>query len=113
MSSPKASPKNSKALFKLLRYLLLFVVACTLLVAPLGIGAYYYFSRDLPKLHRFRDDKPPLVSEVFDTENRKIGEFWSECRFLTPIQDIPKKMIEAFVASEDGRFFQYTVVHTD
>src|SRR4030095_3887868 len=107
MSSPTAPRKNSKNLLKILRYLLLLVVALTLLVASLGIGAYYYFSRDLAQLDRIEAYNPPLVSEVFDTENRKIGEFWSECRFLTPIQDIPKKMIEAFVASEDERFFQH------
>ncbi|MCB1215092.1 MAG: PBP1A family penicillin-binding protein, partial [Deltaproteobacteria bacterium] len=33
--------------------------------------------------------------------------FWKEARLITPIDKIPKKLIQAFVASEDDRFFDH------
>lgn len=58
-------------------------------------------------MDRIEDYKPALVTEVFDADENKIGEFWIECRFLTPIKDIPKKMIQALIATEDERFYQH------
>ncbi|MFO1519321.1 MAG: PBP1A family penicillin-binding protein [bacterium] len=105
--SKDTPPRKRSFVFRLFRFLLIFV----LIIAALGVagiaGTYYYFSRDLPKLDKIEDYKPPLVTEVFDTDNNKIGEFWSECRFLTPIKDIPDKLIKGFVASEDERFFAH------
>ncbi len=101
------SPQKRSFFSKFLRFLLFSSLIMILLGLALGTFAYFYFSRDLPKLDRIEDYKPPQVSEVFDTDGNKIGEFWIECRFVTPFKDIPKKMIEALVATEDERFYQH------
>src|SRR3990167_7406020 len=94
-------------IFKLFRFVFYFSVISILLTLMGGAGLYYYFSRDLPKLNKIEDYRPRLVAEVFDANEIKIGEFWSECRFLTPVKEVPDKMIKAFVASEDERFFEH------
>lgn len=101
------SPQKRSFFSKLFRFIFFSTLILILLGLGLGVFAYFYFSRDLPKLDRIEDYKPPLVSEVFDADGNKIGEFWIECRFLTPIKDIPKKMIEALIATEDERFYQH------
>lgn len=85
-------------------YLTLIVVA---VVAATGLGFYYYVSKDLPRLDKIEDYRPPVMAEVYDDSGMKIGEFWTEARILTPIDKIPKKFIQAFVASEDDRFFEH------
>ncbi|MBF0491495.1 MAG: transglycosylase domain-containing protein [Deltaproteobacteria bacterium] len=106
MTSEKQKPKRSffvrLSLFFFKFFLLLFILGVTF-----AIGAYQFFSRDLPKMDRIEDYNPPLVSEVFDSEGFKIGEFWSECRFLTPIKEVPDRVIKGFLASEDERFFEH------
>lgn len=105
--NPSKSPQKRSFFSKFLRFTFFSILILTLLGLGLGTVAYFYFSRDLPKMDRIEDYKPPLVSEVFDADGNKIGEFWIECRFLTPIKDIPKKVIEALIATEDERFYQH------
>ncbi len=44
---------------------------------------------------------------VHDREGRPIGEFYEERRRLVPIEEIPKHVQLAFVAAEDGSFFEH------
>jgi penicillin-binding protein 1A len=62
---------------------------------------------DLPKLVSAADYAPLLVTEVFDRSGVKIGEFSREKRTLVPYQEIPKVVINAFLAAEDSTFFQH------
>ncbi len=103
--------KNKKSgfssFFRILKLAILGSVGFVLLIFASGYGYYLYISKDLPKLDKIEDYKPPVMAEVFDDQGKKIGEFWTEARILTPIEKIPKKVIQGFVASEDDRFFQH------
>ncbi|MBI4197330.1 MAG: PBP1A family penicillin-binding protein [Deltaproteobacteria bacterium] len=68
---------------------------------------YLHYSRDLPKIGNITEYRPPVVSEVYAKDGTKIGEFWKECRFLVPYDQIPKRIVDAFVASEDERFWEH------
>ncbi|HEX5037029.1 MAG TPA: PBP1A family penicillin-binding protein [bacterium] len=83
-------------------------LAVVVLTAVLAVGAlYYHFAKDLPKLTGIDDYKPLQVSEVFADDNTKIGEFWQECRYVLPYDKIPRRVVDAFVASEDERFWEH------
>lgn len=71
------------------------------------VALFVAVSTSLPKMISLQDYKPLLVSEVFDRNNQKIGEFFREKRMLVPYDKIPKKLIEAFIAAEDSSFFQH------
>ena len=63
---------------------------------------------DLPEIASIQDYNPLLVSTVFDRNGTKIGEFSrNEKRTLVDYQDIPKIVVQAFVAAEDASFFQH------
>lgn len=84
------------------------VSAILLIIGTLGIGSvYFYFAHDLPNIRSFEDYKPPIVSEVFAEDGTKMGEFWIEQRYLTKINEIPKVIIQSFIAAEDSRFFEH------
>ncbi len=110
MTQSKAKTQKKSLFSKIFRFFRWCAYTTLILVAILGftgLGFYYYISRDLPNLKKIEDYRPPVMAEVFDDAGNKIGEFWTEARILTPIDGVPKKLIEAFVSSEDDRFFEH------
>ena len=92
------------------RLLLLFILLILLGVA--GGGALLFaLSSDLPKLITVNDYEPRLVSEVYARGGEKIGEFYREKRTLTPFNQIPKHLVQAFLAAEDDQFYQHRGVN--
>ena len=67
----------------------------------------FHLSTTLPHLVTAEDYKPKLVSEVFDINGEKIGEFFREKRKLVKIEDIPEKLMQAFIAAEDASFYEH------
>ena len=65
------------------------------------------FNRELPPMIGLADYKPLLVSEVFDRNGKKFGEFFREKRILTPYDQMPQNVVHAFVAAEDDTFFEH------
>jgi len=67
-------------------------------------GIFVYLSQDLPKINTLDDYRPATVTSVFSDDGRKIGEFYKERRIVIPLAQMPKNLINAFVAAEDSRF---------
>lgn len=81
-----------------------------LLAVCAGIGAaavYALLVRDLPDFTSLDDYNPPVVSEVYDRNGLLIGEYYTEQRRLVPINEIPPHVQHAFVAAEDGDFYEH------
>ncbi len=79
-----------------------------LLAGALVVFALYVkFSQDLPSIPTVADYRPPLLSELRSSDGRVLAEFFDERRKLLAYDKIPKKLIQAFVASEDKNFFDH------
>jgi len=106
-------PSRSKFLpivsgtFRLLKVLFSIVASIILISTAAFVSIYIYFARNLPEIRSLEDYRPPVISEVFAADGTKIGEFWTECRIYYPFEKIPQKVIQAFVASEDARFYEH------
>jgi penicillin-binding protein 1A len=79
------------------------VLSALILVAVALAVAY----PNLPDISDLSEYRPKLPLRVFTADGVLIGEFGEERRNLTPIQEIPKVMIDAVLAIEDSRFFQH------
>ena len=91
----------------MLKKLLIFCVALFLIgVAGLYI-TYRSVKAGLPQLVTVQDYEPLLVSQVYDRNNKKVGEFFRERRTLVPYKKIPIDLVHAFLAAEDDQFFQH------
>lgn len=64
-------------------------------------------SSSLPKLVKIEDYQPLLVSEVYDVNGERIGEFYRERRRVVPFEQIPKQLVQAFLAAEDSSFYEH------
>ena len=75
-----------------------------------GLGAvalWAWVSSDLPDLRALDGYRPALTSRVYDRRGALIGEFYEERRELTPMAEIPKLVVNAFLAAEDDKFYQH------
>jgi len=101
-----ASQKGN--LLKRVLYLLYLTTLVLSVITGLFMGgAYFYFTRDLPKISSLRDYSPPIITAVYSDDNRKIAEFYKERRIIVPISKIPKTLIDAFLSAEDARFYEH------
>ncbi|HRK06191.1 MAG TPA: PBP1A family penicillin-binding protein [Pseudobdellovibrionaceae bacterium] len=75
----------------------------------IGAGAVMFLSATsaLPEIFKVDDYKPLLVTEVYAKGGERMGEFMRENRTLVPIDKIPEKLIEAFLATEDRKFYEH------
>ncbi len=76
-------------------------------VGVLGLGAYYHFSDGLPAIPDVEAYWPPILTEVYTDDAVLAGEFSRERRKLVPYERIPKRLVQAFIASEDSSFFDH------
>lgn len=74
------------------------------MVAAIALAMAY---PNLPDVSELADYRPKLPLRVYSAEGALLGEFGEERRTLTPIQDIPKVMVDAVLAIEDTRFFEH------
>ena len=89
------------------RVLVALLALAAVAVAAGALAIYVLLIRDLPDFRTLGDYRPPVVSEVFDREGRLVGEFYTQKRRIVPIDEIPRHVQLAFVAAEDGSFFEH------
>ena len=91
--------------------LLRFLALAALSVAGAALfalcGYYFYLRATLPKVDRLADYHPPIVSQVFGEDGSLVGEFYIERRTVVPVEKVPRRLIQAFVAAEDSNFYQH------
>lgn len=106
-NKPGKTRKRGGKLAYVARFFLLTIGISILLMVSFASGAYLYITGSLPKLETLRDYRPTIVSTVYSDDGRVVGEFYLEKRVVVPYSKMPKVLIKAFVAAEDGRFFEH------
>ena len=71
------------------------------------VAGYLYFSRGLPDIPSPEQYRPPLITEVISSDGQIAGEFFEERRKVVPYERVPRRVVQAFIASEDKNFFEH------
>jgi penicillin-binding protein 1A len=101
----------SRSLFTLFFLIPLVVVfEIPIFMAGAGLGAYVVFSRNLPEIPELASYQPRTVSTFYADDGTVIGSFYKERRFVVDLAQIPPHVINAFLASEDARFYEHSGV---
>jgi len=103
----RSKKKKKSRVLSLLKWIFILCIISGLLGCAGLAGLYYYLNRDLPKINTLKDYNPATVTSVFSDDGRKIGEFYEERRIVIPLSEMPKNLINAFVAAEDSRFREH------
>ena len=65
------------------------------------------FSPDLPSYDKLLNYKPNLSSRVYSSDGRLLKSFYIEERIFIPIDRIPELIKQAYISSEDKKFFYH------
>lgn len=68
---------------------------------------YWKYADGLPAIPKVDAYYPPIISEVYTDDAVLAGEFYNERRKVVPYERIPKRLVQAFIASEDSSFFDH------
>ena len=77
-----------------------------LLAASLSV-MFWLAQKDLPNLDALKNYQPPQSTVVYDRNQRVVGRFFDERRTVISVKKLPRHVVEAFVAVEDGSFFEH------
>ncbi len=78
-----------------------------ILSVAIGSLVLWKAQADLPNLDVLKDYQPPQSTIVYDRNKRVIGRFFDERRTVISIKNLPPHVINAFIAAEDGAFFEH------
>ncbi len=70
-------------------------------------GLFWHFSHGLPDHKQLADYQPATVSRLYASDGRLLAEYAREKRVFVPVAAMPKRLLQAFVAAEDQRFFTH------
>ncbi|MBF0549468.1 MAG: PBP1A family penicillin-binding protein [Deltaproteobacteria bacterium] len=101
-------PRKKSSLIRILFRSFLLLMILIFLGAGVVIGGFCYrLMTDLPSTEQLRNFDPPQTSIVYSDDGTEIGRFFIENRIVVPFARIPKRVVDAFLAAEDARFFEH------
>jgi penicillin-binding protein 1A len=95
------------------RYLVLISRICVVLVGAIAliafanVCAYVYLKPALPDVDSLRDVQLQVPLRVYTRDGKLIASIGEQRRIPVRYEQIPKKLILAFLATEDDRFFRH------
>ncbi|GAO01587.1 penicillin-binding protein 1A [Anaeromyxobacter sp. PSR-1] len=92
---------------RLLRWGLFAALAAVNAALVAAVVGWIVFSRGLPDIPTLEQYRPPIITEMISADGQIAGEFFVERRKVVPYERIPKRVIQAFIASEDKNFFEH------
>lgn len=108
MPKRKGRAEDPGSFLRFLRGFISLVMALGILSALAAGGILYWeLSSSLPSMNRITEYRPPVVTQVLAEDGSLIAEFFSEKRYLVPIERIPASVRNAFLAAEDDAFYRH------
>lgn len=87
----------------------LFTLGCLgILVITAGVFfVVFHYSKDLPDYRQLAKYNPPTVTRLYAADGQMLAEYATEKRLYVPIEAIPKRLVNAFIAAEDKNFYNH------
>src|SRR5258708_5138977 len=95
------------SVLNLFKVLLAFTTAALIVGTGTVAGLFWHFSHGLPDHKQLADYQPAISSRLYASDGRLLAEYAREKRVFVPVAAMPKRVVEAFVAAEDQRFFSH------
>ena len=66
-----------------------------------------HFGRGLPDYRQLSDYEPPIITRIHAGDGSLMREFATQPRLFVPIEAVPQKLVNAFLAAEDRDFYKH------
>ncbi|MGI9487230.1 MAG: penicillin-binding protein 1A [Geminicoccaceae bacterium] len=91
---------------------LLGISALLLVLTALAMGGgllylLHKYGHDLPDYRQLADYQPPTVTRIHAGDGSLLAEYAQENRVFVPIEVMPERLIQAFLAAEDKNFYTH------
>ena len=96
-----------KWLLKIVKFGLILGIVGAFAAAAALAAAYYYLEPDLPDINNLRDVRLQVPLKVYSSDDKLIAEFGEKRRNPLTYDQIPDRMIQAFLSAEDTNFFEH------
>lgn len=83
------------------------LLALALLGFGIVVGAYFHYASDLPSVATLRNVRLQVPLRIYTRDGQLVAEFGEKRREPVRYDTIPSRLIEAFLAAEDDRFFAH------
>ena len=100
------SRKLSLFVFKKLCNFLSIVSGLLFLCVIIFVYGIMYFSNNITDYSSLQNYNPPTITRLYSQDLALLTEYAYEPRIFTKISNIPKLLINAFIAAEDKTFFE-------
>ncbi|MFQ5982487.1 MAG: penicillin-binding protein 1A [Woeseiaceae bacterium] len=107
MQHKKSGRSRKRLYFRLLLLLSGLGLSAAMAATAAVIGAYYYVAPSLPPAETIREIPLQIPLRIFSRDGRLIGEVGERRRIIVTFEELPRHVVDAFVAAEDRRFFQH------
>lgn len=87
------------------------IVIALFSLALLGIGAivaaYFYVLPDLPDVSTLKNVQLQTPLRIYSQDGKLISQFGEKRRIPLKLDEVPKPLLQAFIATEDARFYEH------
>jgi penicillin-binding protein 1A len=83
------------------------LMAVAALAVFANVCAYEYLKPALPDVHTLKDVQLQVPLRIYTRDGRLINSFGEQRRIPVNYEQLPPKLIQAFLATEDDRFFRH------
>ncbi len=94
-------------MYKTLIYLFISMILLAFLFLAISILGIIKYTKNLPDYRQLRDYSPSVISRLYTGDGSLLAEFSLQKRIFVPVENIPEKVIAAFVSAEDKNFFKH------
>lgn len=91
----------------LLKNILRFIIISSILGLLTLVGLYFYVKSDIPSVSVLKDVQLQTPMLVYTKDGKLINQFGEKRRIPVSIDQIPQSLIDAFLATEDNRFYDH------
>ncbi|WP_411359383.1 penicillin-binding protein 1A [Pseudidiomarina salilacus] len=92
---------------KILKWLMYSLFIAIVLGGITVASMYWYFEDELPSVAELRDVRLQTPMQVYSSDGELIAQFGEIRRIPVALEDVPQPLIDAFLATEDQRFYQH------
>jgi penicillin-binding protein 1A len=93
--------------WRFLPFALGLLASLALAVTASGFGAYYYLQPALPSVEEMRERRVQIPLRIYSRDGLLMGQVGEKKRTPVDYSNIPERVVRAFLAAEDDRFFSH------